>query len=91
MQQRNARHNVLGRQKRPDRGSINKKLHIAVLQSPVFPLSGSIDSSDEVKIILVLEQTKNKPNVKILKLPCFIVVGYNFFLNFNRNQDVCIN
>lgn len=76
MQQRNARHNVLGRQKRPDRGSINKKLHIAVLQSPVFPLSGSIDSSDEVKIIL--EQTRNKPNVKILKLPCFILVRYNF-------------
>lgn len=52
IQQRNARHNVLGRQKLPDRGSINKKLHIAVLQSPVFPLSGSIDSSDEVKKII---------------------------------------
>lgn len=32
---------------------------MAVLQSPVFPLSGSIDSSDEVNI------TRNKPNVKI--------------------------
>lgn len=76
IQQRNARYNVLGRQKRPDRGSINKNLHMALLQSPVFPLSGSIDSSDEVNIIL--EQTRNKHNVKILKLPCFILVGYNF-------------